>query len=72
MEIQYHSVKTQIVGRCSRNLVDANFTVDMLDPVINGAYVNIRHRSSVAEVYRYTCCGAETLQKKKNSITSLN
>lgn len=64
MEVQYHPVKAQSVGCCRRNLVDANFTVDMLDPVIDGAYVNIRYGGPVAKVYRYTCCGAETLKKK--------
>lgn len=65
VEVQYHPVKAQSVGCCRRNLVDANFTVDMLDPIIDGAYVNIRYGGPVAKVYRYTCCGAETLQKIK-------
>lgn len=73
MEVQYHPVKAQSVGCCRRNLVDANFTVDMLDPVIDGAYVNIRYGGPVAKVYRYTCCGAETLKKntKIQKILSL-
>lgn len=65
MEIQYHPVKPQSVGCSSRNLVDANFAVDVLDPVINGAYVNIRYGGPIAKVHCYTCCGAETLHKKK-------
>lgn len=70
MEVEYHPVKAQSVACCSRNLVDANFTVDMLDPVIDGAYVNIRYGGPVAKVHCYTCRGAETLEKE-NKILSL-
>ncbi len=65
MEVEYHPVKAQSVGSYSRNLVDANFTVDMLDPVVDGAYVNIRNGGAVAKVHGYTSRGAETLQKEK-------
>lgn len=70
MEVEYHSVKAQSVARCSRHLVDADFTVGMFDPIINGAYVNIRYSSPVTKVHSYTCRGAETLQKE-NKILSL-
>lgn len=70
MEVQYHPVKAQRVGRCSRNLVDANFTVDMLDPVFYGAYVYVRYGSPVAEVHCYTCRGAETLREEKQKTVS--
>lgn len=70
MEVEYHPVKAESVARCSRHLVDANFTVDMLDPVINGAYVHIGYSSPITKVHCYTCRGAETLQKE-NKILSL-
>lgn len=70
VEVEYHPVKAQSVGCCGRNLVDANFTVDMLDPVIDGAYVNVWNGGAVTEVHGYTCHGAETLQKE-NKILSL-
>ena len=70
MEIKYHPVKAQQVGCGGRNLVDSNFTVDMLHPIIDGAYVDIRDGSSIPKVHRYTCCGAKTLQKE-NKILSL-
>lgn len=37
MKVEYDSLKTQIVPCCSWNLVDANFIISMLDPVIDGA-----------------------------------
>ncbi len=70
VEVEYHPVKAQSIGCYSRNLVDANFTVDMPDPVVDGAYVNIRNGGAVAEVHGYTSRGAETLQKE-NKILSL-
>lgn len=65
MEVEHHPLRAQSVGRCGRNLVDANFAVDVLDPVLDGAYVDVRNGRSVAKVHRYACQGAEALVKQK-------
>lgn len=70
VQVQYHPVRAQRVGRCSRNLVDADFTVDVLDPVLDGAYVDVRYGGPITKVNRDTRCGAETLRKgKQNPVT---
>lgn len=62
MKVQNHPVGAQRVGRCGRDLVDADFSVAVLDPVIDGAYVDVGNSGAVAEVHCYTGGGAETLQ----------
>lgn len=69
MEVEYDPVKAQSVVCCSRNLVDANFTVDMLDPVVDGAYIHIRYSGSITKVHCYTCHGAKTLAKEKKILS---
>lgn len=65
MEVEHDPFKAQSVVCCSRNLVDANFTVDMLDPVVDGAYIHIGYSGSITKVHCYTCHGAKTLAKEK-------
>lgn len=67
MEVEYHPLRAQSVGCCGRNLVDANFAVDVLDPVLDGAYVDVRNGCPVAKVHRYAGQGAEALVKQKKS-----
>lgn len=62
MKVQQHPVGAQRVGRCGWDLVDADFSIAVLDPVIDRAYVDIRNGSAVAKVHCYTRGGAETLQ----------
>lgn len=62
MKVEHHPVGAQRVGRCGRNLVDAHFNVAVLDPVIDGAHVDVRDGRAVAKVHRDTRGGAETLQ----------
>lgn len=64
MEEEYHPLGAQSVGRCGRNLVDADFVVDVLDPVLDGAYVDVRNGRPVTKVHRYACHCAETLGKQ--------
>lgn len=66
MEVEDHPVKAQDVARRGRHVVDANSTVDVLDPVDDGADVNVGYRRPVPEVHRYARRGAETLSNKKN------
>lgn len=62
VEVEYDPLRAQRVGCCSRHLVDANFAVDMLDPVLNGADVYVRNGRPVAKIHRYARRGAETLK----------
>lgn len=65
MEVENHSVEAQRVGGCGRDLVDANFAVDVLDPIIDGADVDVGYGRAIAEVHCYTRRGAETLQEQR-------
>ncbi len=40
----------------------------MLDPVFDGAYVDVRYGSPVTKVHRNTCGGAKTLQKENKTM----
>lgn len=71
MKVQYHPVGAQRVGRCGGDLVYAHFSVAVLDPVIDGAYVDVRNSSAVAKVHCYTGGGAETLQEKEGNTFTL-
>lgn len=66
VEVEYHPLGAQSVARCGGNLVDADFAVDVLDPVLDGAYVDVRNGRPVAKVHRYACHGAEALGKQRN------
>lgn len=67
MKVQHHPVGAQRVGRCGRDLVDADFSVAVLDPVIDRAYVDVRNGGAVAKVHCYARGGAETLQEREGN-----
>lgn len=65
VEVENHSVESQHVACCGGDVVNANFAVDVFNPVVNGADVDIGYSGPVTKVHCYACCGAETLQTQK-------
>ena len=69
VQVERLPVEAQHVARCSRNVVDANFVVDVLDAVIDGADVHVGYGRPVSKVHCDTGRGAQTLHKENNTLS---
>lgn len=71
MQVEDHPIEAQRVGGCGGNLVNADSAVDVLDAVVDGAYVNVRYRCAVTKVHCNARHGAKTLQEENATLSLL-